>query len=367
MSNLYTKLAWLLAGAFIVVGALLVVAAQKMFDRERLFELSAYVLLASVAFAALTALCVYQLLTRRLERLAGAVETFVQDGFTTPLRLQGVDPNGDEIDRLSTHVERLSQRMVRQLEQLQHNEVWRRELLANVSHDLRTPLASIQGYLEILLLKHDSLPAEELRSYLEIATRHSERLGKLIRDLFQLTKLEAHEVRPRPEPFSMAELAQDVVQKYQLAAGNHGLHLDSRLIGPQVLVNADIAMIESVLENLIENALRHTPRDGRIQVDVETQPERVAVRVTDTGCGIADEDRAKLFERYYHVDRGKAGSTAGTGLGLAISRRIVELHGSSIRVESTLGQGTVFGFDLPVTSADARASRAPAPAPADPP
>ena len=367
MSNLYTKLALLLAGAFIVVGALLVVAAQKMFDRERLFELSAYVLLASVAFAALTALCVYQLLTSRLERLAGAVETFAEGGFTTPLRVPAVSAGGDEIDRLSTHVERLSQRMVRQLEELQHNEVWRRELMANVSHDLRTPLASIQGYLEILLLKHGSLPPAELRSYLEIATRHSERLGKLIRDLFQLTKLEAREVRPQNEPFSMAELAQDVVQKYQLAAGSHGLHLDSRLIGPQVQVHADIAMIESVLENLIENALRHTPRDGRIQVDVETRPERVAVRVTDTGCGIATEDMAKLFERYYHVDRGKAGGTGGTGLGLAISRRIVELHGSSIRVESTLGQGTVFGFDLPVTRADASAPQALAPAPGDSP
>ena len=353
MNNLHSKLAVLLAAAFIVVSAALVVATQKMFDRERLFELTAYVMLASTAFGLLTALCVYQVLTRRLERLAGAVETFALGGFTTPLRVPGVGANGDEIDRLSTHVERMSERIVRQLEQLQHTEVWRRELLANVSHDLRTPLASVQGYLEILLLKHGSLPPEEQRSYLEIATRHSERLGKLIRDLFQLSKLEAHEVRSESEPFSVAELVQDVVQKYQLAADRQGLHLDSRLIGQQVRVHADIAMIESVLENLIENALRHTPRGGHIQVDVEPQAERVAVRVADTGCGIADEDMAKLFERYYHVDRGKSGGTAGTGLGLAISRRIVELHGSSIRVESTLGQGTVFGFDLPVTTAGA--------------
>ena len=348
MNNLYTKLALLLAGAFIVVGAVLVMATQKMFDRERLFELTAYVMLASVAFALLTALCVYQLLTRRLERLAGAVETFAQGGFTTPLRVQGVDPDGDEIDRLSTHVERMSERIVRQLEQLQHTDVWRRELLANVSHDLRTPLASMQGYLEILLLKHGTLPPDEQRSYLEIATRHSERLSKLIRDLFQLTKLEAHEITSQCEPFSVAELVQDVVQKFQLAADGRGLHLDSRLIGQQVQVHADIAMIETVLENLIENALRHTPRSGHIQVEVESQSGWVAVRVTDTGCGIAEEDMAKLFERYYHVDRGEAGIAGGTGLGLAIVRRIVELHGSAIRVESTLGQGTTFGFDLPL-------------------
>ena len=353
MDRLQTRLAFLLAAAFLVVGALLVLATQKMFDRERLVELSLYVLLASVAFALLTALCVHQLLTRRLEHLGGALEAFVQGGFVTPIHLPGAAAGGDEIDRLSAHVERLSQRIAGQLEQLQHTEVRRRELLANVSHDLRTPLASIRGYLEILLLKHGSLPADEQRSYLEIATRHSERLGKLIHDLFHLTKLEAHEVRAHAEPFPVAELAQDVVQKYQLAAAQHGLHLSSRLIGPQVHVLADIALIESVLENLIENALRHTPRGGHIDVEVEGAAQRVTVRVADTGVGIATQDMAKIFERYYHVDRGQTGGATGTGLGLAISRRIVELHGSSIRVESTLGKGTVFGFDLPAVRREA--------------
>jgi signal transduction histidine kinase len=350
MANLYTRLALLLAGAFVVVGAALVLVTQKMFDRERLVELSLYVLLASVAFALLTAWSVYRLLTRRLERLGNAVEGFVQGGFVTPIHVPGAAASGDEIDRLAANVERLSQRIAGQLEQLQHSEVLRRELLANVSHDLRTPLASIRGYLEILLLKHGSLSADEQRSYLEIATRHSERLGKLIHDLFHLTKLEAHEVLASPEPFLAAELVQDVVQKYQLAAEQHGLSLASRLIGPQVQVSADIALIESVLENLIENALRHTPRGGQVWVQAEATGPRVVVRVVDTGVGIATEDIAKIFERYYHVDRGKPGAAAGTGLGLAISRRIVELHGSSIDVRSTPGQGTVFSFELPAVS-----------------
>jgi signal transduction histidine kinase len=363
MNTLYAKLALLLAGVFVVVSAALVIAMHTMFDLAYLIEIAPFVMLGSVAFAVVAALCVYQLLTRRLERLAGAVESFVQDGFTAPMRLQGVDPGGDEIDRLSSHVECMSGRIVRQLEQLQHTNAWRRELLANVSHDLRTPLASIQGYLEMLLLKHGSLPAQEQLSYLEIAIRHSERLSKLIRDLFQLTKLEAHEVPLQGEAFLLAELVQDVVQKFQLAAEGRGLRLDSRLIGPQLQVHADIAMIETVLENLIENALRHTPRGGQIRVEVERQSARVALRVTDTGSGIAPEDMAKLFERYYHVDRGEAGAAAGTGLGLAIVRHIVELHGSAIRVESSPGQGATFGFDLPVATAPG----SPPPVPAVPP
>ena len=230
--------------------------------------------------------------------------------------------------------------MVAQLQRLQHAEASRRELLANVSHDLRTPLASMQGYLEMLLLKQGTLPPDEQRSYLEIASRHSERLGKLINELFQLTKLEAHEIQPQREPFSVAELVQDVVQKFQLAADKRGLRLDSRLAGQQVQIDADIALIETVLENLIENALRHTPRGGEVRVEVEPQGARVAVRVVDTGRGIASEDLPNLFERYYHVDRGEMGDAAGTGLGLAIVRHIVELHGGAIRVESELGQGT---------------------------
>src|SRR5438093_852567 len=119
MNTLYAKLALLLAGAFVMIGGVLVIATQTMFDRERLIELSSYVMIASVAFALLAALCVFQLFTRRLKRLADAVETIARGGFTTPLRVPGADPNGDEIDRLSTHVERMSERMAEQLAELE--------------------------------------------------------------------------------------------------------------------------------------------------------------------------------------------------------------------------------------------------------
>jgi signal transduction histidine kinase len=206
----------------------------------------------------------------------------------------------------------------------------------------------MQGYLETLLVKQGTLPPEEQRSYLEIANRHCERLGKLIQELFQLTKLEAHEIEPRFEPFSVSELVQDVVQKFQLAAGKRGVRLESGLTGQQVEIEADIALIETVLENLIENALRHTPRGGSVRVDMEPRAERIAMRVTDTGRGIASDDLPNVFDRYYHVDRGEKGDAGGTGLGLAIVRRIVELHGGEISVASRLGQGTTFSFDLPM-------------------
>lgn len=351
MNTLYAKLAALAAGAFILVGWPLVAVTQTALDGARLLEISAYVLAGSVGFALLFAIGAFHLLTRRIDQMSDAIETMAGSEFTTPLRLVGADPNGDEIDRLATRIERVSERIKRDFDQLQHTDVSRRELLANVSHDLRSPLVSMQGYLELLLLKHETMPLPEQRSYLEIATRHCERLSKLVRDLFQLTKLESNEVKPSFEPFSATELIQDVLQNYELIADTLGLQLEGRFTEQQVQVHGDIAMIEGVLENLISNALRHTPRGGRVSVEVEPRAERVALRVTDTGCGIAEEDLAKLFDRYYHVDRSEVTGALGTGLGLAIVRHIVELHGSAIRVESTIGQGSVFSFDLPAAGA----------------
>jgi signal transduction histidine kinase len=270
--------------------------------------------------------------------------------------LPSANPTGDDIDRLGATVQEMSERIAEQLRLLEQTDVRRRELLANVSHDLRTPLASMQGYLETLLLKHGTLPPEEERSYLEVAAKHSERLGRLIRDLFQLTKLEAHELKPQCESFPIAELVQDVVEKFQLAADKRGLQLSSHLTGQHAQLHADIGMIESVLENLIENAMRHTPAGGVIHVEVvPLEKARVAVRVIDTGRGIPDDELPTIFDRYYRVDRGEASDAGSTGLGLAITRHIVDLHGGKISVESVLNKGTTFSIELPL-HADSKAT-----------
>ncbi|WP_232539980.1 sensor histidine kinase [Azohydromonas aeria] len=345
--SLSVKLAALLAAAFIAVGGLLVVATQAMFEPSRLLELSTDVMLASVVFSLLAALCVFQLFTRRLKRLADAVDAYYRRGdFRAPLALGEADARGDEIERLAAHVEGMSARIADQLGELERVATRRRDLLANVSHDLRTPLASMQGYLEILLLRRGELSEAEERNYLEVAAKHSERLGRLVNDLFQLTKLEADDVHPQRERFPLAELVQDVAQKFALDAAQRGLALQAACGAAMPLVEADIGMVERVLENLVENALRHTPEGGRVTLALGQAGGRASVAVSDTGVGIPADEVDKVFDRFYRADR--TGARHHAGLGLAIARLMVQLHGGQLTVRSTPGHGTTFSFDLPL-------------------
>jgi hypothetical protein len=179
---------------------------------------------------------------------------------------------------------------------------------------------------------------------------HAHAVGPNVLDeLFDLARLDANEVQPVLEPFSLPELVQDVVHKFELRAGQGKVTLLARYDADLPFVVGDIALIERVMDNLIENALRHTPAGGTVTVAVQPVGGALAVQVIDTGSGIAAEDLPYIFERFYQSD--KMRTRGGAGLGLAIARRIVELHGRTIRAASSGGQGTMFAFDLPVAIA----------------
>jgi signal transduction histidine kinase len=244
----------------------------------------------------------------------------------------------------------MSIRIEDQMEQLQRADATRRELIANVSHDLRTPLATLQGYIETLLLKEDSLGPEERRSYLQTAIKHCERLSKLVSELLELAKLESSDIRVEREPFNLSELTHDVVQKFQLKAGEKQISLTTKIEKDLPFVNADIGLIERVLENLIENAIQNTPPDGAICLMLTPQNEDISIQVSDTGCGIAAEELAHIFNRFYQLDKSRKSEQGHCGLGLAITKKILELHDRPINVVSALGSGTTFSFQLPVQS-----------------
>jgi PAS domain S-box-containing protein len=242
---------------------------------------------------------------------------------------------------------------------------WRSELLANLSHDLRTPLAAMQGYLELLLLQHGRLDAAEAHNYLQTAARHSERLGRLVGDLFELARLEADDMRLKPEPVALAELAHDVAQKFAPEAQRRGVTLEvERDVGASPMAAADIALVERLLGNLVDNALRHTPAGGRVTLALGADAWRAQMAVSDDGAGIDAEALPGIFERYQRASRvGSKGCDEHPGLGLAIARRIAQLHGSQLRVESGAGTGTRVSFELPLAGRPA----APTPLNAPPP
>ena len=343
------KIAALLALMFGGIAVLLVLVVGQMLPEGKLNELVIGLAIGGAAFALLATLLLFHLLTRRLQELLAAVEAYRASDFSTAVHFRNADDNGDEIDRLAAAFVQIAARITEQLSELKQIDVQRRELMANVSHDLRTPLAAMQGYLETLLLKKESLPPEESRIYLEIAHKHCERLTRLVANLFELTKLEAREVVAKPEPFAIAELVQDIAQKFELTARGKGVTLSASHADGLPLVQADIGLIERVLQNLIENAVRHTPAGGGVRLILVRTREGVRVEVTDSGAGIAAQDLPHIFDRFYRAGPEHAEHSAGAGLGLAIVKRVLDLHGSRIDVQSEPGRGTTFGFELPQT------------------
>lgn len=258
-----------------------------------------------------------------------------------------------EIDERSAAQQRLGDALaeVRRLkDDLEaENSYLRRDLIANVSHDLRTPLVSMRGYLELLAARGETLDAEQKREYLGIAVRQSEHLATLIDELFELAKLDFRGLVIEREPVAFGELAVDVAQKFRLGADGLGITLAVDSAAALPFVEADISLMERLLDNLVGNALQHTPRGGCVTVALGVEAQCLVVRVRDTGRGIAAAELPFVFDRYYRGSNAShGGGSKGAGLGLAIARRIVELHGGTIGVDSDGRSGTCFSVRLPL-------------------
>ncbi len=307
---------------------------------------------ASLLLALAAGLTAFGLLTRRLRRLSQIMAAYGTDARHGPrntekLRYPVPDSANDEIDQLGLHFNQMADRIDQQLQALERNDAKRREMVANVSHDLRTPLTSLHGYLETLLLKDASLSAEERRQYLEVATAQSTRLKQLIEELFELAKLDSSETVINVEPFSLTELAHDTLHKFKLEADKHNIRIHAHFPNDLPFAYGDIGLIQRVLDNLMENALRYTPPGGHITLSLSGASDNIVVKVADTGQGIPEDEIEHIFDRFYRLEKTRSASASNAGLGLAIAKRIIDLHGSSIQAASRLDQGTTFSFSLP--------------------
>jgi len=298
----------------------------------------------------LAGLAAFRLITRPLRELTAAVKRFETEGIAsleseTPT-LERLSRGTDEIAQLGQAFTQMTRRIAEQWRELTLQDQQRRELFANISHDLRTPLTSLHGYLETLLLKAGTLSDEERRRYLEIALGQSRKVGRLAQEVFELARLEYGVVKPEKENFALADLVQDVFQKFELAAEARHQRLRPDIAPGLPVVSADLGMIERVLTNLLDNAIRHTPTGGEIVVQLRSENAGVTVQVSDTGPGIPGELQKSLFMRPVFMSGSRTDSASSGGLGLVIVKRILQLHDSDIRLVQQPDKGAVFRFQL---------------------
>jgi signal transduction histidine kinase len=295
----------------------------------------------------LAGLAAFGWITRPLRRLTDSVGRFDINAAPVPLPVASAEPvcqGHDEIAVLDATFKQMQNRLSEQWRTLTRQSQDRRELVANISHDLRTPLASLHGYLEVLSVKDASLSPEERRRYLGIALDQSRKVGGLAQSLLELVRLEHGFVVPVVERFSLTDLVQDIFQKFELSAEAKAVTLTPHFAPSIPGVHADLGLIERVLTNLLDNALRHTPNGGEVKVSLLPKGRFVEVTVSDSGPGIAAELREGLFLRPFNI----GGARRDGGLGLRIVHQILQLHGHRIELVDVPGQGATFRFALPV-------------------
>lgn len=333
---------------YVVLGGQTYEALSRDIGNSYAGKASFYVAIAIVLAAATVGLLVFGLLTRRLKRLSDEMRRVGNSDFDLAADIEISSAHGDEIDQLTHSFVTMSRKIKEQLAQLKENDNLRRELVSNISHDLRTPLSAMQGYLETLIIKGEDMSEEDRGRYLKIARRHTVRLGSLIGDLFELSKLDSASMTPQLEAFSIPELVQDIAQEFQLEAEKKEIVLSIDLNTNLAFTIGDIGLIQRVLENLVRNAIRFTPIGGEVTLSISKRPQTVAVAVSDTGPGIPEKDIPRIFDRFYRSEQGEEVRADSSGLGLAIVKRILDLHESRITVVSKLNVGTRFEFELPL-------------------
>ena len=293
--------------------------------------------LVSSAIALLMARWLARGMTQPLRDMAQAAHRMERGDYTTRVHTRSRDEVGQLAEAFNT--------MTAELEGV---ERLRRDLVANVSHELKTPITAIRAHLENLL---DGVEQPDPRT-LQVMLTQSERLGRLVDQLLDLSRLESGDMPLDRSSVSLAPLVSQVLSEIHVARVDRGVEVTSDVPEDLPPAFADRERVHQVLFNLVDNAVRFTPSGGAVTVSAQRHNGSVEIEVHDTGVGISAEHLPRLFERFYRVDTSRAREDeGGTGIGLAIARSVVEAHGGQIHAESEPGRGSTFTFELPVAAA----------------
>ena len=346
--NFSPTLRWTLLGGYALASLLTFLnvwfSARMMFASEHDLLLAIVLLVFAGGIAMVLGYFLSTTVTERIQLLKSAAEKLAQGDLQTRVPVQG----RDEVAGLAVTFNQMAQQLQAADQKQRELENLRRDLIAWVSHDLQTPLASMRAILEALSDGVVEDP-ETVKRYLNTAQRDVRYLSALIDDLFQMAQLDAGGFPLHLAEASLSDLVSDTLESFTELAKQQELTLEGNVDSDVDPVHMDTQAIGRVLNNLIGNALRHTSNRGRVSVWVRRTTQGVEVTVSDTGAGIRAEDLPYIFERFYRGDasRSRNRGTGGAGLGLAIARGIVQAHRGEIKVESQLGKGTQFTFYIP--------------------
>jgi two-component system phosphate regulon sensor histidine kinase PhoR len=254
--------------------------------------------------------------------------------------------NSDIISKVNEEVTEWAKDRREEIEELKKLEAYRREFLGNVSHELKTPLFNIQGYILTLLdggLDDPSINKE----YLERTGKNIERMISIVEDLEVISRFETGELKLDIINFDIVSLASDVIELLEVKAKKKNIRMSvARELEKPLFVRADKERIRQVLINLLDNSIKYGTENGKTKVSFFDMDENILIEVTDNGIGVDSKDISRLFERFFRVDKSRSREQGGSGLGLAIVKHIIEAHQQTINVRSTIGVGTTFAFTL---------------------
>ena len=333
---------------YIIIGGEIYDDIADLLQKSHILSLGGWSVLFILLMTLVVALLLFAKLTRPLRRLTSDMEALREHGFQSdqlPLT-QWRANSADEIERLGNSFNELTAALHIQYQKVKNTDELRRELISYVSHDLRTPLASLQGYLETWLLKHKDENADV--NLIDVAMKNAQHMSSLIEQLFELAYLEGEDVALNIEPISIAELAHDVMKKRRPEANAKNINLDVNPKESSIVLLGDYQKLERVLSNLLDNAMRHTKSGGHVEIRIIQHNDQIwNVEVADTGVGIPEHEIKDVFIGHFRASNSVKGKGENSGLGLAICKRSIELHNSLLEVKSSLGKGTVFSFKLP--------------------
>lgn len=316
---------------------LMVQAIEKQHTAVVLLYLILGILLFSVTFMILQ-----EPYIRYISRISEAVQNISEGDLNTVIDVIG----DDEFSSMAANLNHMAADIKKLMEKERESERTKNELITNVAHDLRTPLTSIIGYLE-LLAGNQQVPADMQHKYIEIAYGKSRRLQKLIEDLFGFTKLNCGKIAMHVGQIDIVKLLGQLVEEAYPNFVEKGLSYDLQSNVPAKIINADGNLLARLFDNLIGNAIKYGADGKRVLVKIHAEGETVTVSVTNYGHVIPTDELPLIFNKFYRVEQSRSSSTGGTGLGLAIAKEIVDMHGGTISVASDLN-GTVFTVKLQV-------------------